>query len=188
MGTERTGLSNRTREVIVEAASELMLEVGPSRLTHRNVAARAGVSVGSTTKYFDSIVNLRRQALEFCVAKGKAEAQRCAEELARAENPVTAGTELLVSYVSDPQRVASELSLVAAAAEGGDPDLRRLATSWTVSFVEALGPRCGTAAAWALATFIDGAIIHAALYDEPLDSAIVEQALQALLRTGEENA
>lgn len=185
MGTERKG---RTREVIVEAASDLMLEVGPSRLTHRNVAARAGVSVGSTTKYFDSIADLRRQALEFCVAKGKAEAQRCAEELAHAEDPVTVGTELLVTYLSDPQRVASELSLVAAAAGGTDPDLRRLATIWTVSFVEALIPRCGTTAAWALATFIDGAIIHAALYDEPLDSTIVAQALQALMNAGEENA
>ena len=47
------------RRAIIEAAAELIVEGGAASLTHRAFAARAGVSLGSTTQYFGSLDELR---------------------------------------------------------------------------------------------------------------------------------
>ena len=50
------------RRAIIDAAAELIVDSGASSLTHRAVAARAGVSLGSTTQYFSSLDELRELA------------------------------------------------------------------------------------------------------------------------------
>ena len=51
------------RRQIVRAAAELIPEVGLAKLTHRLVAQRAGVSLGSTTRYFANLDELRKSGL-----------------------------------------------------------------------------------------------------------------------------
>jgi DNA-binding transcriptional regulator YbjK len=46
------------RDVIVRAAAELILHEGPGALTHRAVAARAGVPLAATTYYFTGLDDL----------------------------------------------------------------------------------------------------------------------------------
>ncbi len=54
----------RRRTALVEAAADLLLEQGFGAISHRAVAARAGLPLASTTYYFDSADDLRDQALE----------------------------------------------------------------------------------------------------------------------------
>ncbi|MFB9840394.1 TetR/AcrR family transcriptional regulator, partial [Actinoallomurus acaciae] len=51
------------RRAIVDAACALIPEVGVGGLTHRAVAARAGVQLGSTTYHFATLDDLSRAAL-----------------------------------------------------------------------------------------------------------------------------
>lgn len=49
---------------LIEAAADLLLEQGLAALSHRAVAARAGLPLAATTYYFGSVDDLRDEALE----------------------------------------------------------------------------------------------------------------------------
>src|SRR5919107_3749523 len=61
-GAERRGL-------LIAAAADLLLEQGLAALSHRAVAARAGLPLASTTYYFTSADDLRDEALQH-IAQG----------------------------------------------------------------------------------------------------------------------
>ena len=50
------------RRQIVEAAAALVREGGPSSVSHRAVARRAGCSLSATTYYFEGLEDLLHQA------------------------------------------------------------------------------------------------------------------------------
>ena len=51
------------RSTILLAAGELIREIGVSAVTHRKVAEKAQVPLGSTTQYFASLTDLIAEAL-----------------------------------------------------------------------------------------------------------------------------
>jgi DNA-binding transcriptional regulator YbjK len=59
----RYARGTRRRSALIEAAAGLLLEEGLGALSHRAVAARAGLPLASTTYYFDSADDLRDAAL-----------------------------------------------------------------------------------------------------------------------------
>jgi AcrR family transcriptional regulator len=65
----RTARGERRRQVLVRAAADLLLDEGLASLSHRAVAARAGLPLAATTYYFDSVEDLRDEALQ-AVAQG----------------------------------------------------------------------------------------------------------------------
>ncbi len=67
------------RDAIVRAAADLILREGPAAVTHRAVAARAGVPLASTTYYFTGLDDLIGAAGRVIVA-GWAEHARGAAE------------------------------------------------------------------------------------------------------------
>ena len=50
------------RQAIIEAAAAIIRESGPSAVSHRSVAKRAGCSLSATTYYFDGLEDLLHQA------------------------------------------------------------------------------------------------------------------------------
>jgi len=50
--------------MLVRAAADLLLDEGLAALSHRAVAARAGLPLAATTYYFDSLEDLRDEALQ----------------------------------------------------------------------------------------------------------------------------
>lgn len=56
--------SRARRDTLISAAIELFAEGGTRAVTHRAVAARAGVAPATTTYYFASIEDLIREALQ----------------------------------------------------------------------------------------------------------------------------
>ena len=51
------------RQAIIDAAANLIAREGSSKITNRRVAEEAGVPLGSTTQYFKSIDELRREKM-----------------------------------------------------------------------------------------------------------------------------
>jgi len=54
----------RRRSALIEAAADLLLEQGYTAISHRAVAARAGLPLASTTYYFSSADDLRDEAVQ----------------------------------------------------------------------------------------------------------------------------
>jgi DNA-binding transcriptional regulator YbjK len=63
-GCARTGKGEARRTSIVASAADLLLADGVTAVTHRAVAARAGVPLGATTYYFSSRDDLVACALD----------------------------------------------------------------------------------------------------------------------------
>lgn len=163
--------SKRTRDpeqkirAIGQAAAELIAENGVESLTHRAVAARAGVAVGTTTRYFATIGELRKHALEYLAAQSDADLNELVEGLASADDAVDYLAEAAADYLSDLDRVFAECSLSYAGVF--EEDLRDLSLRWATGFTEALTPHFGVARAKTLAMLLDGAFLNTALTGRP---------------------
>jgi DNA-binding transcriptional regulator YbjK len=64
MGKPTTDKGRARHSAIVQAAADLLTDAGPPAVTHRAVAARAGVPLGSTTYYFADRDELVAAAIE----------------------------------------------------------------------------------------------------------------------------
>lgn len=168
------------RRAIVEAACALIAEVGLDDLTHRAVAARAGVPVGSTTYYFKTLDDLSRAALAYAT-EASAEALRAWRRALETSDDIAATLAALTEeYVADRPRAVTETELYTAAARR--PELRPLARTWFDGLVGLLSEYADPAAARAAAFLIDGALLYALRSEHPLDAGELAAALGALLR------
>lgn len=163
------------RAVIIDAAADLVVELGPERLTHRRVAERAGVPLGSTTQYFTSIDDLRTRALEKLAAEIDADLESVRRSLAESDGSIDVLVEDLHDYLQNRRNIAADVSLMSAAAF--DAELRELSLRWQNNLIEILTAYVGPANALAMAVLTDGVTIHAILHETPLS----KQALRALV-------
>lgn len=182
-GTER---GERRRALLLTSAADLLLEHGPGRVSHRAVAARAGLPLAATTYYFASLDELLDQALGH-LADRWLEQARCTVAGLPARLPTIAA---LVGAVLD---VVTAASITAAPDRADDlvtfyerylqagrhPRLRPLVQDYDrqldrlLADVLARGglPRDAAAVRLVLAT-VDGAVLRAlAEGDDPMRSA-----------------
>lgn len=168
------------RRAIIDAAAELIVEGGASSLTHRAVAARAGVSLGSTTQYFSSLDELRElalQSLSDLIDAGLAEVE--AQLLPLDDAPERLAQEMH-AFLSDERAVRADLELVHSGL-GDDPRLRELALRWTDRLVEILARRLDPYVAEAIGLYLDGATLHAGLHDEPVSAEAMAAVFRRLM-------
>jgi DNA-binding transcriptional regulator YbjK len=123
--------AQRRRLAILEAALRLIGREGRQALTHRAVAAEAGVPLGATTYYFSSRDDLLAQALEHVAAQGIHNFQDMREELLAVESPQALAKILLDNVVvaaEDRTAFIAEYELWLEA--GRNADLREPAVEW----------------------------------------------------------
>jgi TetR/AcrR family transcriptional regulator, regulator of biofilm formation and stress response len=167
------------RRAIIDAASSLIPEVGIDGLTHRLVAARAGVPLGATTYYFATLDDLLQTTLSH-VAETNAVYLRSWSEAIRASEDVAATlAKLTVDYLADRPRALADTELYVAAIRR--PEVRPQARMWFDGLVALLSERVPATGAIAAAYLIDGAIIRALSDDQQLDPAALTTALRPLL-------
>ena len=164
---------------IVEAAAALITEAGVADLTHRRVAARAGVPLGATTYYFASLDELSAEALALLGDELDAELQALADQVvARGFTPAVLA-DVLHAYLSDREQVCKDAALYFAGATNAQ--LREHSLRWFDGLVTALTGYVDPRTARALAVFVDGAFVHAMLHDAPLARDELEAAITGLL-------
>lgn len=163
---------------IGRAAAELIAEGGPAALTHRAVAARAGVAVGTTTRYFSTIDDLRKHALEHLAATVESDLAELARDLADATDPVAYLAAATAEGMADRQTVLAECSLAYAGLF--EEDLRELGLRWFTGLTEALTPYFGRARSEVLAMCLDGAGINTALTSTPPTTGRLEAIIRAI--------
>lgn len=119
--------SRQRREQLLAAAVELFVEGGTRAVTHRAVAAAAGLPAATTTYYFASIDDLVREALHQHIERWIGAMQELADldiggliPLIRGESAVAFAADILTKR---PVQTASrELAVIMGAAR--DPELR----------------------------------------------------------------
>lgn len=166
------------RRAILEAATAIIVEQGPAALTHRAVAARASVPLGSTTQHFTSIDDLRETALQALadeIDEALARLEPLVANLLEAPGPVV---DELLSYLNDERCVHADIALMTAGTT--DERLRALALRWPERLVDMLAPCIGAERATAIAVFLDGATMHAGLTRTPLGREQITRTLTAL--------
>jgi DNA-binding transcriptional regulator YbjK len=122
--------AEKRRREILEAALRVIGAGGPDAITHRRVAAEAGVPLGSLTYYFESRKDLVREAFRHYLAEAT-NALLAIEQDFPATTPERM-VELLIEITrrefSEPALVRAEYELILYAAR--DPDLAREFTAW----------------------------------------------------------
>ena len=76
------------RERILRATLRLVADEGVDAVTHRAVAARAGVSPGSTTHHFSSRLDLLEEAFRYYLREGEAMVRLLMEQARRGDDRV----------------------------------------------------------------------------------------------------
>lgn len=175
--TKRGAAARRAH--IVDVAAELVLADGAGKLTHRRVAAAAGVPLGSTTQYFGSIEELRREALEAIAASFDADTDELVALLDERGIDAETLADDLCAYFDRPDVMRKEAMLYRAALV--DPDVRELFIASDRRFVDAIAKRCTPDQALLLSMLYDGASVHACIYDEPLPRGLIVKAMRAVL-------
>jgi DNA-binding transcriptional regulator YbjK len=119
--------SRLRRDELLTAAIELFAQGGARAITHRAVAARAGLPPATTTYYFASIDELIREALGAHITRWSAELDALASVDISADVSLDAATEHLSSVFAQrgPEVAALKLSIFLAAAR--EPQLHDVA-------------------------------------------------------------
>lgn len=152
--------------MLLDAAAELAAEVGAGAVTHRAVAARAGVPLSTTSYFFDSIDDLVTEALRQVVHERVAtfDAAERAFVLADAEldDALGAAVDAILA-----QRSGEGGQAEAFLAAGRNPELQAEVSSivnrygarvaWQLRRIGAARP---DDVAWAIVALLDGAMLQ----------------------------
>lgn len=167
------------RREIVQAASELIVEVGVDAITHRMVAARANVPLGATTQYFATLDDLREAAVHALAAEVETQLEATRHAVVAGGATPALLARIVYLGVCDANAVQADRAVVTAAVH--DPRLRELARHWSDEVVAVLAPVHGEGPARAAAVFIDGVLWHAQIHETPLDESLIREALTGIL-------
>lgn len=186
-GFERTETPRKTgkrdpegrKRAIVNAAADLIASEGTRRITHRRVAERAGVSLGSTTQYFTSIDDLIRCGFEELRRRIDEDFDAMFESVTSKSGSTDAFVQAFNDYLTRTDEVNADVAFYAASMS--DPAIRPLAREVIDAMVRRCEPHVGATRAQLLAVFLDGLAIETCLNGEPIDPEVVRIGVHALL-------
>jgi TetR/AcrR family transcriptional regulator, regulator of biofilm formation and stress response len=162
---------------IARAAIEVVAERGIDGLTHRAVAATAGVPLGSTTYHFETLDDLLEVALREAAESNIRRLREWERSLAPGTEFAVALAELVMGYVRDERpHTVVEFDLYVAALHR--PRLRAASTAWDDALIELFGSRTDPMTGRLLAGLFCGLLMQAAV----AEAAPSHQEIEALFR------
>ena len=193
MGTKAQLTQNRSRvrrDELLAAAIELFAEGGSRAITHRAVAARAGLPPASTTYYFESIDDLIREALGAHVDQWTADLTGLTQVELKADASIDDATAFVSAIFAarGPEVAALELSIFLAAARV--PELQDNAAqamqaleSLAGSMLERVGVTDGAGLAAAIVALIAGTALRrqSGRYSEQSEALLLSSAIRDLV-------
>lgn len=155
---------DKRRAQIVDAAITVIAEVGVEAMSHRRVAAAAGVPLAATTYYFGSLDELRAAAVGEIVRGDVAEMETQFGSLPDNDGLAEVLAWMLFRWLSDPVAPSMTVEFVASAMRR--EAIRDVTQPWQAAWLQALEPRVGRVRAMAAVTVSFGYIRHALMQDE----------------------
>ena len=167
------------KRAIVQAAAELIMELGISNITHRKITERAGVPLGSTTQYFATLDDLRHAAIAFLSEDDARNIELLRAELATATNIPHALAHRLAQYLSDPFQVRLETLFYLAHAEHSQ--LRQINEQWYDQLMDVLTDYMGRRAARAVIAYGNGLLVQVSEDGTPIDETELAHVFELLM-------
>lgn len=166
------------RKTILRAATELVPEVGSDNLTHRMVAERADVPLGSTTYYFDSIDGLVHEALQEIAESTRRDLEAVEKRLAESRNVVKEISSVTWEYLQDRTNLMYWNELYTSA--NHRPELKELALLWSNGLTRILCKYMNANAASATTMFIDGILLRVNVSNDTPSFEIIAEGISRL--------
>ncbi|MDX6276775.1 MAG: hypothetical protein QOJ72_903 [Nocardioidaceae bacterium] len=193
MGTKAQLTQNRSRvrrDELLAAAIELFAEGGSRAITHRAVAARAGLPPASTTYYFETIDDLIREALGAHVEQWTTDLTTLTNVEFEADVSIDDAAAFVTAVFAarGPEVAALELSIYLAAARV--PELRDNAAealgaleTLAVAMLERVGVEDGAVLAAAIVALIAGTALRrqSGQYPERTEALLLSSAIRDLV-------
>jgi DNA-binding transcriptional regulator YbjK len=178
--TARRRFDPHRRDRIAAAAIDVVAERGVEGLTHRAVAAKADVPLGSTTYHFADLDDLLAAAAWSSAADNITELKAWGETVDSKRDLASAVAELILGSLG-PDRgnwmVGFELYVAALRR----PTLRQVSVAWDSAFVEILTRYVDEATARALVAACNGLIIMTLLADPPPTLSEMEAIVRSVV-------
>ncbi|MDB6427109.1 TetR/AcrR family transcriptional regulator [Curtobacterium sp. 20TX0008] len=172
-------LDPERRDRIIAAATDSIAQEGVSGTSHRKVAVRADVPLGSMTYHFSSMDDLLTEVFTAFAATISTEFEA---RMAAAETPAAALDQIVDLIHSDLQRSKREhvltYELYTLAARRAD--FRSITEQWMQASRAALERHFEPDVARALDAYIEGTALHIALDTRPQNRELTRAALHAL--------
>lgn len=172
------------RDRIAAAALEIILEQGVARVSHRAIAQRADVPLGSMTYHFAGIDEVITEAFTLLVTRQSEryhellDAPKSAEEAHEAIVEIICGEDF-----SSPREMAGIFELYSYSRHS--PAAAALARTWMDNSAESLSRHFSPAAAEAIDSLIEGWTIHHHLLGAAPDRDRVRAAVRAIVGSGD---
>lgn len=167
------------RRAIAQAAAELLLFEGPKSVTHRSVAKKAQVPLGSTTQYFSSINELKRAGYDV-ISRG---VERGYDELIaqseKAKNDSEALAVCIYDYVTNIEEVRADMVLSAAAIK--DEELRALLERNNERYKASLKQYMSDNQAKMISVFTNGLMLETGIFAHQFSEEFIVQAVETIL-------
>ena len=167
------------RRAIAQAPAELLLFEGPKSVTHRSVAKKAQVPLGSTTQYFSSINELKRAGYDV-ISRG---VERGYDELIaqseKAKNDSEALAVCIYDYVTNIEEVRADMVLSAAAIK--DEELRALLERNNERYEASLKQYMSDNQAKMISVFTNGLMLETGIFAHQFSEEFIVQAVETIL-------
>lgn len=176
--------------VLEHAAAQLLAEQGWAALTHRALATRAGVGLGSTTYYFPHAEQLLVAGATQLAEQHLAASRALLAQLPERRRSAPRAARLLADLVLGPDATTSELSAFYEryVRAGQTPELRALVVRWNTELrslvrqgLDRSGYRLDDQQVRLLVAALDGLVVSALAEDDPDPVASAVRGLTPLL-------
>jgi len=169
------------RDRIADAALTVVAEQGITGLSHRKVAAAAGVPLGSTTYHFATLDDLIAAAMDQAAQRSVDALRTWERDLAPDADLAAALADFVLRSIGEQRAdTVAEYNLYALALHR--PQLRAAAVAWDDALAEVLRARTDPLTGQMLGVLLCGLIMQAVLRADLLDRAEIETQLRRALR------
>ncbi|WP_053351528.1 TetR/AcrR family transcriptional regulator [Leucobacter musarum] len=177
---ERTVRSGERRDIIIAAALDTIIERGVHGTSHRVVADRAGVPLGSMTYYFSGFTEVLEEAFSLLQQRITAEHR----ELLAAATSSDAAIAAIVALISgdrgpSPAQMRGLAEMYAYA--NHNVRVAELSRDWLCVTAETLAAHFSSDVAAGIDALVEGWNLHRAFVGAPPNAAIVERAVRGLV-------
>lgn len=168
------------RDRIARAAIAVVAEQGIRKLSHRTVAAKAEVPLGSTTYHFATLDDLVAAALDTAARRSVAELREWEQALPPDADLAAELADFVLASVGERRtETMAEYNLYALALHR--PNLRRAAVAWDDALADVLCARTDVITGRMLGVLLCGLLMQAVLREDPLARTDIEAQLRRAL-------
>lgn len=170
------------RERIARAAITVVAERGVDKLTHRAVAAAAGVPLGSTTYYFATLDDLLASALRQAAEDDVDHLREWADRLGLDGDLAGALSDLVLYYLGPalPQTIVQHQLYIAALHK---PALRHVSQEWDTALADLFASYTDSATGRALSVLFCGLLLQGIVRESVPSRDEIETIFRRVLAT-----